>query len=135
MGDFNYNYFNRQGTLEATSFDFNADQWSTRLTSKFKLPGQIDFEVIDDQLFNIGPVPQNDAVGPDESEFAYLKLVVDSLEALIAGIEEENKWLDAFDFIENGSNELTIFGNLYRLSGLKEAAAIANAALEAALNS
>ena len=46
MGDFNYNYFNRQGTLEATSFDFSADQWSTRLTSKFKLPGQIDFEVI-----------------------------------------------------------------------------------------
>ena len=44
-GDFNYNYFNRQGTLEATSFDFTADQWSTKWTSKFKLPAQIDFEI------------------------------------------------------------------------------------------
>jgi len=42
--DFNYNYFNRQGTLEATSFDFNADQWSAKLTTKLKLPADIDFE-------------------------------------------------------------------------------------------
>ena len=44
-GDFNYNYFNREGTLEATSFDFNADQWSTKVTGKLKLPTQIDFEI------------------------------------------------------------------------------------------
>ena len=44
-GDFNYNYFNRQGSLEATSFDFTADQWSTKLTSKLKLPAEIDFEI------------------------------------------------------------------------------------------
>ncbi len=44
-GDVNYNYFNRQGTLEATSFDFTADQWSTKWTAKLKLPAQIDFEV------------------------------------------------------------------------------------------
>jgi len=44
-GDLNYNYFNRQGTLEATDFDFNADQWSGKMTTKFKLPKQIDFEV------------------------------------------------------------------------------------------
>ncbi len=43
-GDFNYNYFNRQGSLEATSFDFSADQWSTKMTAKIKLPAQIDFE-------------------------------------------------------------------------------------------
>lgn len=45
MGDVNYNYFNRQGELESTSFDFNADQWSSKVTSKFKLPAGIDFEV------------------------------------------------------------------------------------------
>lgn len=45
-GDFNYNYFQREGTFESASFDFNADQWSTRITSKFKLPGDIDFEVV-----------------------------------------------------------------------------------------
>ncbi len=44
-GDFNYNYFIRQGTLEATSFDFSADQWSSKLTAKVKLPADFDFEV------------------------------------------------------------------------------------------
>ncbi|GJM34813.1 MAG: TonB-dependent receptor [Saprospiraceae bacterium] len=44
-GDFNYNYFNRQGALEATSFDFDSDQWSSKLTAKLKLPADIDFEV------------------------------------------------------------------------------------------
>ncbi len=44
-GDLNFNYFKRQGTFEATSFDFNADQWSGKLTAKLKLPAQIDFEV------------------------------------------------------------------------------------------
>lgn len=44
-GDINYNYFNRDGTFEAKSFDFDADQWSSRMTAKFKLPWQIDFEV------------------------------------------------------------------------------------------
>lgn len=44
-GDINYNYFNRQGELEATSFDFDADQWTSKVTSKLKLPAGIDFEV------------------------------------------------------------------------------------------
>lgn len=43
--DFNYNYFNREGTFESTSFDFNADQWSSRMTAKLKLPADFDFEV------------------------------------------------------------------------------------------
>ena len=44
-GDFNYNYFNREGELEATSFDFNADQWSSKVTSKIKFPKGFDFEI------------------------------------------------------------------------------------------
>ena len=44
-GDFNYNYFTRQGELEATSFDFDADQWSSKITSKIKFPKDIDFEI------------------------------------------------------------------------------------------
>ena len=44
-GDFNFNYFNRQGELNATSFDFNADQWTSKITSKIKLPKDIDFEI------------------------------------------------------------------------------------------
>ena len=44
-GDFNYNYFRREGVFETTSFDFNADQWSGRLTSKIKLPADLEVEV------------------------------------------------------------------------------------------
>lgn len=44
-GDFNYNYFNRQGVFEDKTFDFSADQWSSKLTTKIKFPAAIDFEV------------------------------------------------------------------------------------------
>ncbi len=47
-GDFNFQYFNRKGTFETTSFDFNADQWSAQLTGKFALPADIDLEVSGD---------------------------------------------------------------------------------------
>lgn len=42
--DFNYNYFVRNGELEGQVFDFTADQWTTKLTSKLKLPGDLDIE-------------------------------------------------------------------------------------------
>lgn len=44
-GDANYQYFQREGAFQETSFDFNADQWSARLNNKFKLPAAIDVEV------------------------------------------------------------------------------------------
>lgn len=47
-GDFNINFFNRNGVYESESFDFNGNRWSTRLTSKFKLPAQFDFEFTGD---------------------------------------------------------------------------------------
>ena len=42
--DFNYNTFSRQGSFEETVFDFNADQWSSKLLTKIKMPWDIDFE-------------------------------------------------------------------------------------------
>ncbi|MCB4799443.1 TonB-dependent receptor domain-containing protein [Neotamlana laminarinivorans] len=42
--DFNFNYFNREGTFEDQVFDFNGDQWTSKLMAKFKLPADIDFE-------------------------------------------------------------------------------------------
>ncbi|MCF7567566.1 TonB-dependent receptor [Sabulilitoribacter arenilitoris] len=45
-GDLNYNTFKRQGTFNTTEIDFKADQWAGKLTSKLKLPTQIDFEII-----------------------------------------------------------------------------------------
>lgn len=44
-GDVNFNYFKREGTFDARSFDFTGNQWSTKWTTKFKLPADIDFEV------------------------------------------------------------------------------------------
>nr|WKN39240.1 TonB-dependent receptor [Tunicatimonas sp. TK19036] len=44
-GDFNYNYFRREGTFESLNFDFASDQWSARMTTKFGLPADIDVEV------------------------------------------------------------------------------------------
>jgi outer membrane receptor protein involved in Fe transport len=43
--DLNYNRFVRDGQFESTSFNFNADRWSARLMTKWKLPAQIDFEI------------------------------------------------------------------------------------------
>lgn len=45
-GDFNYNYFHREGTYEATEFDFNADQWSSRLTTKIDFPADFALELV-----------------------------------------------------------------------------------------
>lgn len=45
QGDANYNFFKRIGDFEGTSFDFNGDQFNSKLTTKFKLKYNIDFEV------------------------------------------------------------------------------------------
>ncbi len=44
-GDFNYNYFSQNGVRETTIIDFSNSLWSSKLTAKFKLPADIDFEV------------------------------------------------------------------------------------------
>ncbi len=45
-GDFNLNYFIREGEFQDQSFDFSGDQWSSRLTSKIALPANFDLELI-----------------------------------------------------------------------------------------
>lgn len=42
--DFNYNTFARKGSFEDTVFDFSADQWSSKLLTKIKLPWDVDVE-------------------------------------------------------------------------------------------
>ena len=44
-GDFNISGFVREGDLEGQSFDFEGDQWTSRLNTKFSLPMDIDLEV------------------------------------------------------------------------------------------
>ncbi len=44
-GDFNINYFSRKGVFEATSFKFKGNQWTSSLSTKFKLPAQFDLEL------------------------------------------------------------------------------------------
>ncbi|MEM9829260.1 MAG: TonB-dependent receptor [Bacteroidota bacterium] len=45
-GDFNLNYFSREGEFQEQSFDFTGEQWSSRLTSKIALPANFDLELI-----------------------------------------------------------------------------------------
>ena len=44
-GDFNYNGFDRKATWQERSFDFKGSRWSSEITSKFKLPKELDIEV------------------------------------------------------------------------------------------
>ncbi|NND94371.1 MAG: TonB-dependent receptor, partial [Flavobacteriales bacterium] len=44
-GDFNFNQFQREGEFQETDFDFDGNQWSARLVSKFKLPKNLEFEI------------------------------------------------------------------------------------------
>lgn len=43
-GDFNYGLFIREGSFDNTVFDFTGDQWTSKLTGKFKLPVDIEVE-------------------------------------------------------------------------------------------
>ncbi|MCB0689200.1 MAG: TonB-dependent receptor [Saprospiraceae bacterium] len=43
--DFNYNYFNRQGTFDLQNFDFQSDQWSGKITTKIKMPADLEAEI------------------------------------------------------------------------------------------
>jgi len=44
-GDFNYSQFKREGIFDSSVFDFNGDQWSSKLMTKVKLPSDIDLEM------------------------------------------------------------------------------------------
>ena len=44
-GDANYNIFNRQGEFNDQNFDFVNDQWSTKITGKYKVSKAFDIEV------------------------------------------------------------------------------------------
>ncbi|WP_033194716.1 outer membrane beta-barrel family protein [Ochrovirga pacifica] len=44
-GDFNWNYFSREGVYDTQNFDFSGDSWSSRVTSKIGFPSDIDIEL------------------------------------------------------------------------------------------
>ena len=44
-GDFNYNSFDRKASWQNQSFDFNGNNWSSEITSKFKFPKDLDLEM------------------------------------------------------------------------------------------
>ncbi|NJB70199.1 outer membrane receptor protein involved in Fe transport [Saonia flava] len=56
--DFNYSYFIRKGIFESNSFDFNGNQWSTRLTSKIKLPADVDVELTGNYRSSVKTIQQ-----------------------------------------------------------------------------
>jgi len=44
-GDFNLNHYEREGLFRQESFNFSGSRWSSKLTTKLKLPFLIDFEL------------------------------------------------------------------------------------------
>ncbi len=44
-GDFNYGTYTREGSYNDEDIDFSAEQWSSKLTSKIKLPADMDLEI------------------------------------------------------------------------------------------
>lgn len=44
-GDFNYGYFIRKGNFDSQNFDFTGEQWTSQLTSKIKLPADLEVEL------------------------------------------------------------------------------------------
>ncbi len=44
-GDVNYNFFTRTGSFNEQDFDFSNDQWSTKLTTKYKFNKSLDLEI------------------------------------------------------------------------------------------
>jgi len=44
-GDLNYNVFKRDGEFNDQVFDFSADQWSAKLTTKYKVSRSLDVEI------------------------------------------------------------------------------------------
>lgn len=67
-GDLNINYFKRNGDFEELSFDFTGTQWTSRLSAKFKMPFDIEFEVTGN--YHSG----YETVQGDISDFAFLDL-------------------------------------------------------------
>lgn len=45
IGEFNFNYFNRVGSLGTQSFDFSATRYNFKTTARIKFPKDIDFEL------------------------------------------------------------------------------------------
>ncbi|MDT0554117.1 TonB-dependent receptor domain-containing protein [Urechidicola vernalis] len=45
MGDFNFSYFDREGEFENQNFDFTGERFTSRMTGKFKLPADFEFEM------------------------------------------------------------------------------------------
>ena len=44
-GDLNYNTFDRSASWQNRSYDFKGKSWTTEITSKFKFPNDLDFEL------------------------------------------------------------------------------------------
>ncbi len=45
LGDFNWTYFNRNGTFENQNFEFSNTRWTARVTSKFKFANDLSGEI------------------------------------------------------------------------------------------
>ena len=75
-GDFNVNRFERLGEFEGQSFDFTGQQWTARLSNKFKLPMDFELEVTGDYRSGFRTV-QGDVTGFGAMDLGVRKKVFD----------------------------------------------------------
>ena len=66
-GDFNYSQFKREGIFENTVFDFDGNQWSSKLMGKLKLPADFELETTGNYQSSVKTVQgtQNDQLFMD----------------------------------------------------------------------
>lgn len=69
-GDFNYSRFKREGTFEDMVFDFDGNQWSSKLMMKLKLPADFEFETTGNYQSSV------ETVQGVQSDFLFLDLGV-----------------------------------------------------------
>jgi outer membrane receptor protein involved in Fe transport len=86
-GDFNLNYFNREGEFEEQVFDFTGEQWSSRLTSKIALPANFDFEIIGNYQSGYQTV-QSDISGFAFADLGLRKKMLDGKAVINLGVRD-----------------------------------------------
>ncbi|MEM7575683.1 MAG: TonB-dependent receptor [Bacteroidota bacterium] len=103
-GEFNFNYFQREGTLDEQVFDFNAEQWSAEITTKIKLPADFEIELSGRHQSAVRII-QGRLSANTFGDFGLRKKILDGRGALSMGVRD----IFATRFRENETDQTEFF--------------------------
>ncbi|GAA3518655.1 outer membrane beta-barrel family protein [Aquimarina addita] len=86
-GDFNFNYFEREGIFEEQLFDFSGERWSTELGTKIGLPAEIDIEITGNYESDYNTV-QGDVAGFAFADIGVRKKILKGKAVINLGIRD-----------------------------------------------